>query len=154
MVSGFLALAVAVMHHSPGYAQKQGDPLVMTVAGLMTLVDGYSSDDGGITLLIDGKPILKDHSMALARVLKTVPENGAARIVVLGMSTGGNACPLMLRIIDLGIRPAYVSPTFGTCYDEAAISVQKDGHLRIIQPNPEGQGSSGWIYHRGTLSGP
>jgi hypothetical protein len=155
IISAYLALVLAAAFYAPVFAQNQGSDLVMTVAGQMTLIDGYSSEDGGLTLLVAGKPILKDRSLALASVLKTVPEQGAARIVVLGVSTGGNGCPLMLRIIDLGIRPVYVSPTFGTCYDDVAVSVQKGGRLRITQPNPgdeESEGSSVWLYHKGVLS--
>lgn len=125
-----------------------------TVAGPLAIVEGHDHPEGGLTIRLGGRTILHDPNMWLASVAKAFPESGPARIVVLSLGTGGNGCPMMLRVIDLGRRPPFVSREFGTCYDEVEVGRTKGGTVRIAQPNPGGRGLSRWTYRDGILSGP
>lgn len=143
------AAAVVVAASFPLRAEE-----IATVAGPLTIVAGFETAVSGMVVLLDGAPILKDPEMALASVEKAFPEGANSRILVLGVSTGGNACPLLLRLIDVGRKPPVVSRRFGTCYDEVEVLQARDGSVRIVQPNPNGKGHSRWIYRNGVLSGP
>lgn len=125
-----------------------------TVAGSLTIVAGFETAEHGMKVLLDGKTILKDPDMALASVVKTFPAAGKPRILVLGVGTGGNACPLLLRLIDLGRKPPLVSARFGTCYDEVEVVETGDGTVLIDQPKSGGRGRSRWSYKNGVLLGP
>ena len=128
------------------------DEPLATLAGPLTLLSREAERaEDGVVVLLNGKPILKDEMMLHSTVAGRFPQDAPARVIVLGMGTGGSGCPLMLRLVDVGRKPVYVSRSFGTCYDEVTVTQSRNGTVVIEQPNIAGRGVSRWRYRNGAL---
>lgn len=136
-----------------GGARGRGET-IETAAGPLTIVNAHENEGRGVEVFLDRRPVLRDRAIEMALVEKSFPEDGPPRVLVLAIGSGGNACPLLLRVIDVGRRPVFVSRQFGTCYDEVDVSETGGGEVRIVQPNRGGEPRAKWVYRNGTLRGP
>jgi hypothetical protein len=111
-----------------------------------------------VELRLDGKPVGEDCEAASAHVQAVHPAGGEARLALIGLGTGGNACPEFYRVVEVPADGAVrVSERFGNCA-ELASTTWTDAGWRIEIPayeggsflHPRAPGQS-WLYRDGAL---
>lgn len=97
-----------------------------TVRGHTVQVVKASATDHAV--LVDGRPVIRDAESQFVTI-QSIHEGGSHAYVLVGETSGGNACPSMYQAIDLSAAPV-VSPQFGNCSDLPRVSVA-GGALRV-----------------------
>lgn len=75
----------------------------------------------------------------------------ASSDVVLISQAAGNACPGQYVYVTVDATSAKVSPTFGTCYDDAIEPVLAGESIAFAMKKVKGKGSVRYIYERGVI---
>jgi hypothetical protein len=100
--------------------------------------------NGPHRILVDGALVHTEEGAFSVHVKRTILTAGL-RFVLLEINSGGTACPVMYRTLDLsGSRPT-ISSQFGTCSDLPRTEVRA-GTFRVVLPRTNGRGNQTFIF--------
>ena len=135
-------ILAAMLALSFNFASAQG-------AQMPTRFGTLSTNDESV-LLLNGKPIRPEVSGNSGLSLVGVVQNYETDIAIIE-NNGGNACPLLIRIITLSKGVPKVSPEFGSCSDLVSYTL-KDGELQISMPKMQGKGNEVFKFQNGVVT--
>lgn len=101
-------------------------------------------------LLLNGKPIKPVVAGNNNLKLVAVVQNDEMDTAIIE-NNGGNACPLLIRIVTLSKGVPKVSPEFGSCSDLVTYTL-KDGELQITMPKMQGKGNEVFKVQSGVVT--
>lgn len=127
-----LSMLSAVAIARPAAAADDTNAVAKPRFATLAVVDD-ESDPFLHTLTLDGKEILRHEGAAI--VIETVYSTKRLDLVLVALSSGGNACPVRFVIVQLEEKkPHLLSEVFGTCTDLVEPRLDKDA-LIIEMPN-------------------
>lgn len=108
-----------------------------------------STNDESI-LLLNGKPfrpgVVGNNGLKLVALV----QDDETDIAIIE-NYGGNACPLLIRIVALSKEGQKVSPEFGSCSDLVSYTL-KFGELQISMPKMQGKGNDVYKVQSGVVT--
>ncbi|MEK6698487.1 MAG: hypothetical protein AABZ10_05515 [Nitrospirota bacterium] len=126
---------------------------VHTVQGTLTIsrvvVDGAG---GKNTATLNGKIILEDSVHTALFIAAAYPDRDAARLILLEMDAGENACPVSYKVLE--IKPdggTNITREIGNCNDLASARYENNA-WRIDIPKNGGASSDAWLYSDGKVA--
>ncbi|MBA5775998.1 hypothetical protein H2509_02535 [Stappia sp. F7233] len=124
------------------------DETVDTLAGPVTVRE--IPEDFRVEISVAGQPLYYQDDSRTAYIAQTFEVYGAVGVVVVGFNSGGSACPVLYRIVDVSQGAPNLSQQFGSCSDIPKFKVVK-GSIQIDFPKYNEGSSERWVYSEGKL---
>jgi hypothetical protein len=99
-----------------------------------------------------GRTVLEDRESGTVAIVGREPKEGAARLILLELGTGGSGCPAFHRVLDVsGAGQVTASAPFGNC-SPLARARWEGGDWIVDLPRFGGAAAESWTYSGGALS--
>jgi len=147
-VRALALLAVLVGGLAAGDPELRPAGEVETVGGTLRIARGARLH----RVTLAGRTVLEDRESGTVAIVAREPKEGAARLLLLELGTGGSGCPAFHRVLDVtGAGQVTASAPFGNCSPLAR--VRSEGGAWIVDlPRFGGAAAESWTYEGGALS--
>lgn len=120
---------------------------IKTIKGTLELVKVGDSSEPTYFIKVNGKEIKKENEYYSMFIRSVSLQNNVANLVLLGVGSGGTACPENYMIVDLSLEDGiFVSKEFGNCLEDATLKKVKQNYVIEVPSLYSDKNKAKWIY--------